>query len=71
MGIGDILLLYTDGVIEARNAAGEFYPLADRLGQWISCACDDLLSAIADDLARHLAAPRADDVAMVAVQRIG
>ncbi|MFE0515816.1 PP2C family protein-serine/threonine phosphatase, partial [Streptomyces sp. NPDC058964] len=27
---GDTLLLYTDGVIEARDAAGRFYPLADR-----------------------------------------
>ncbi|CAG7606964.1 PP2C family protein-serine/threonine phosphatase [Actinacidiphila bryophytorum] len=69
MEIGDILLLYTDGVIEARNAAGEFYPLAERLRRWPSCTCDDLLTAITEDLARHVAAPRGDDVAMVTVQR--
>jgi hypothetical protein len=71
MEVGDILLLYTDGVIEARNAAGEFYPLAERLRQWTSRGCEELLTAITQDLARHLAAPRADDVAMVAVQRTG
>lgn len=70
MDVGDILLLYTDGVVEARNAAGEFYPLAERLRQWTSCACEDLLSVIAADLDRHVASPRGDDVAMVAVQRI-
>lgn len=69
MDVGDILLLYTDGVIEARNAAGEFYPLAERLRRWTSLPFDTLLSAITEDLAHHLAAPRADDVAMVAIQR--
>jgi serine phosphatase RsbU (regulator of sigma subunit) len=28
---GDQILLYTDGVIEARDSAGNFYPLAERL----------------------------------------
>ncbi|QHA07646.1 SpoIIE family protein phosphatase [Streptomyces broussonetiae] len=28
---GDMLLLYTDGVIEARSPTGAFYPLAERL----------------------------------------
>ncbi|WP_158674718.1 PP2C family protein-serine/threonine phosphatase [Streptomyces hoynatensis] len=30
---GDVLLGYTDGVTEARNAEGAFYPLADRIAQ--------------------------------------
>ncbi|MFC9619282.1 PP2C family protein-serine/threonine phosphatase [Streptomyces sp. NPDC056930] len=28
---GEVILLYTDGVSEARNAGGEFYPVLDRL----------------------------------------
>ncbi|MFD4975143.1 hypothetical protein [Streptomyces sp. NPDC058424] len=28
------MLLYTDGVIEARNRSGAFYPLAERLPGW-------------------------------------
>ncbi|MGW2445447.1 SpoIIE family protein phosphatase [Streptomyces sp. NPDC001675] len=31
-----MLLLYTDGVIEARSPTGSFYPLADRVA---SCSC--------------------------------
>lgn len=28
---GDVLLLYTDGVVEARDQAGVFYPMEERL----------------------------------------
>lgn len=31
---GDTLLLFTDGVIEARDRGGDFYPLAERAAQW-------------------------------------
>ncbi|WP_372497065.1 PP2C family protein-serine/threonine phosphatase [Streptomyces shenzhenensis] len=30
-GAGDTLLLYTDGLVEARDAVGAFYPLAERI----------------------------------------
>ncbi|MGW3624015.1 PP2C family protein-serine/threonine phosphatase [Streptomyces sp. NPDC000880] len=30
----DTLLLYTDGVIKARDPDGAFYPLAERVAQW-------------------------------------
>jgi Stage II sporulation protein E (SpoIIE) len=33
IGVGDQLLLYTDGVSEARDAAGRFFPLAERTAQ--------------------------------------
>jgi hypothetical protein len=33
IGVGDQLLLYTDGVSEARDAAGGFFPLAERTAQ--------------------------------------
>jgi hypothetical protein len=33
IGVGDRLLLYTDGVSEARDAAGRFFPLAERTAQ--------------------------------------
>jgi serine phosphatase RsbU (regulator of sigma subunit) len=69
MEVGDILLLYTDGVVEARNTAGEFYPLAERVRTWSDFSGDELLDSITADLALHVSAPRGDDVAMMAVQR--
>jgi len=33
VGVGEALLLYTDGVTEARDAAGRFFPLAERTAQ--------------------------------------
>lgn len=35
---GATLLVFTDGVTEARNAAGTFYPLDTRLGRWAGAA---------------------------------
>jgi hypothetical protein len=70
---GDIVLLYTDGVIETRDAAGAFYPLADRLPDLAARAggLDDLLIAVRDDLQRHAAGRLGDDIAMVAFRRAG
>ncbi|MFD5892940.1 PP2C family protein-serine/threonine phosphatase [Streptomyces sp. NPDC060366] len=64
---GDTLLLYTDGLVEARNAAGEFYPLAERVGHWATRPPAALLDAIQSDLRRH--ALLDDDIAMVTLRR--
>ncbi|MER6627763.1 PP2C family protein-serine/threonine phosphatase [Streptomyces sp. NPDC000987] len=66
---GATLVLYTDGVTEARNPAGDFYPLADRLRDWTGLSPDALLAAVRADLRRHVDGPLTDDVAMVALQR--
>ncbi|MER6037629.1 MULTISPECIES: PP2C family protein-serine/threonine phosphatase [unclassified Streptomyces] len=49
---GDRLLLASDGVWEARNAAGSFYPLPDRLGRLAAAAPAGLPDAVWEDLAR-------------------
>lgn len=67
-GPGDLLLLYTDGVTEARNARGEFYPLADRLADWTALTPPDLLTALRADLTRHAGGRLADDVVVVAIR---
>ncbi|WP_328323967.1 MULTISPECIES: PP2C family protein-serine/threonine phosphatase [unclassified Streptomyces] len=69
-GVGDILLLYTDGVIEARDTAGRFYPLADRIASWAADGPDALLQRLCADLLRHAGGSLGDDAAMVAIERL-
>lgn len=66
---GDLLLLYTDGVSEARDPGGDFYPLAPRFEQHGRLLPDRLLAAINTDLDVHTGGPLADDAAMIAVSR--
>jgi serine phosphatase RsbU (regulator of sigma subunit) len=65
----DTLLLYTDGVIEARAPDGSFYPLADRIGRWSCCSPESLLHHIREDLVAHVGGRLRDDAAMVVIRR--
>ncbi|WP_377267865.1 PP2C family protein-serine/threonine phosphatase [Peterkaempfera sp. SMS 1(5)a] len=68
---GDTLLLYTDGVIEARNAEGIFYPLADRLAAHPGDILPaPLIARILKDLKAYTASDLKDDVALLAVHRL-
>ncbi|NDZ81890.1 serine/threonine-protein phosphatase [Streptomyces sp. SID10853] len=69
-GVGDVLLLYTDGVIEARDAAGRFYPLPDRIASWGTGGPEALLQRLSADLLRHAGGSLGDDAAMVAIERL-
>ncbi|GAB2826295.1 PP2C family protein-serine/threonine phosphatase [Actinoallomurus bryophytorum] len=63
---GDGLLLYTDGFTEARDADGEFFPLARH------AACgepEDLVQRLVDDLAAHVGDRLGDDAALVMLRR--
>jgi Stage II sporulation protein E (SpoIIE) len=69
----DLLLLYTDGVTEARDSRQVFYPLDERLavlGARIQAAASgaDLLELLRDDLLRHKGAPLDDDAALLLVR---
>ncbi|KOV74573.1 MULTISPECIES: PP2C family protein-serine/threonine phosphatase [Streptomyces] len=67
---GDTLLLYTDGVIEARDGSGDFYPLARRMGTAPACEPNGLLRHLRDDLLAHTPGGcLGDDAAMVAIER--
>ncbi|AZM49923.1 serine/threonine-protein phosphatase [Streptomyces sp. WAC 06738] len=64
---GDELLLVTDGVLEARNAAGEFYPLAPR---YAGCLGPDdppaeVLAALNADMRVYCGGELDDDSALV------
>ncbi|MER7986365.1 PP2C family protein-serine/threonine phosphatase [Streptomyces noursei] len=67
---GDLLLLYTDGVIEARNAAGDFYPLSERAGAWSGSSPRYVLRRLREDLLAHTGGRLTDDAAVVAVRRL-
>jgi serine phosphatase RsbU (regulator of sigma subunit) len=66
---GDILLLYTDGVLEARDRDGRFYPFAERVRRWRGNAPDALVRYLRDDLLTHVHQRLSDDAALVAIQR--
>jgi serine phosphatase RsbU (regulator of sigma subunit) len=67
---GDMLVLYTDGVIEARSPAGTFYPLAERLASFLPASCPEaLLHHIHRDLLAHTGGPLDDDAALLVIER--
>ncbi|MBT2493146.1 serine/threonine-protein phosphatase [Streptomyces sp. ISL-96] len=66
---GATLLLYTDGLSEARNATGVFYDPAARLRGRIFSGPEELLDALTDDVRLHTAGAATDDMALLAVGR--
>ncbi|PPS68859.1 MULTISPECIES: PP2C family protein-serine/threonine phosphatase [Streptomyces] len=68
--VGDLLLLYTDGVIEARNADGLFYPFTKRAPAWTKDDPDELLRHLQGDLLSHVHGHLDDDAAVVAIRRL-
>ncbi|SOE59334.1 Stage II sporulation protein E (SpoIIE) [Streptomyces sp. OV198] len=66
---GETLLLYTDGVIEARDPAGGFYPFTERAAQWTDASPETLLHHIRRDLLAHVGGRLDDDAALIAIRR--
>ncbi|MEV8564468.1 SpoIIE family protein phosphatase [Streptomyces sp. NPDC051322] len=64
-GPGDQLLLYTDGVTEARDRAGAFYPLGERHQLLKDPDPEMALETLRRDLVEHTAGPLQDDAAML------
>ncbi|MGW6155049.1 PP2C family protein-serine/threonine phosphatase [Streptomyces sp. NPDC055144] len=70
---GDFLVLYTDGVIEARSPTGAFYPLAERIAAFPSLpggGPDSLLHHIHRDLLAHTGGQLNDDIALLVIERV-
>jgi serine phosphatase RsbU (regulator of sigma subunit) len=82
IGVGDQLLLYTDGVSEARDAAGRFFPLAERTAQALHPASPEpspeqgtgpgtgrphLLDALVASLDAHVGDRVTDDILLLLV----
>ncbi|MGV9302730.1 PP2C family protein-serine/threonine phosphatase [Nonomuraea sp. NPDC003727] len=68
---GDQMLLYTDGVIEARDPEGGFYPLAERAFLLKDDNPEAALEALRLDLVAHVAGPLHDDAAMLLLRPSG
>ncbi|GGW71191.1 hypothetical protein GCM10010503_55740 [Streptomyces lucensis JCM 4490] len=66
---GDTLLLYTDGVVEARDAGGRFYPLAERVARWTEDSPEALIHHLRRDLLGHVGGRLGDDAALIALHR--
>ncbi|MEV6566960.1 PP2C family protein-serine/threonine phosphatase [Streptomyces kronopolitis] len=65
---GDLLLLYTDGVAEARSRDGGFFPLAAWMSQQPPTPPHELLTALHRDLLRYSRGRLDDDIAALAVR---
>ncbi|MES4889626.1 PP2C family protein-serine/threonine phosphatase [Streptomyces sp. NPDC096012] len=65
---GDLLLLYTDGVAEARARDGEFFPLAAWMRRVPPVPPRDLLEALHRDLLHFSRGRLDDDIAALAVR---
>lgn len=68
---GDRLLLYTDGVSEARDRGNEFFPLAhamERIGT--GTTPQEFLEELHQALLRHTEGRLTDDVAMILIDRV-
>ncbi|GAA2831943.1 hypothetical protein GCM10010441_65660 [Kitasatospora paracochleata] len=67
---GQTLVLHTDGVSEARDASGGFYPLPGRLATLESTDPRTVVAFLDRDIRRH-AGPLADDIAVLALSPVG
>ncbi|MEU7103448.1 PP2C family protein-serine/threonine phosphatase [Streptomyces sp. NPDC046215] len=63
------VLACTDGVTEARDPRGGFYPLAERLGTWAALPTPELLAELRADLDAHTGGRLQDDAAVLVMER--
>ncbi|MET7935338.1 SpoIIE family protein phosphatase [Streptomyces sp. NPDC005322] len=66
---GDQLLLYTDGVIEARDEVREYFPLLERVPRHICDEPSRTLAALHDELLAHVGDRLHDDAALLLLRK--
>ncbi|MGW7237937.1 PP2C family protein-serine/threonine phosphatase [Streptomyces sp. NPDC054804] len=67
--VGDQLLLYTDGVTEARDHARAFYPLAEGVARHASEDPAHMLTALHNELLTHVGGRLHDDAALLLLRK--
>ncbi|MFI6643709.1 PP2C family protein-serine/threonine phosphatase [Streptomyces sp. NPDC050504] len=70
-GAWDRLLLYTDGVSDATDAAGTAYPLAECAAPLVDRPLDAFVEEVATDLLRHAGGRLRDDASLLAAELDG
>ncbi|MEU0075362.1 PP2C family protein-serine/threonine phosphatase [Streptomyces sp. NPDC006332] len=66
---GDQLLLYTDGVTEARDRGRAFYPLSEGLARHLSDEPERTLTALHNELLDHVGGRLHDDAALLLIRK--
>ena len=69
LGAGDVIVMHTDGVTEARNQTGEFYG-DDRLAAFLAAGrppAGALVEGLLDEIMRFQSQQPRDDIALVAI----
>jgi serine phosphatase RsbU (regulator of sigma subunit) len=76
LAIGDVIILYTDGIVEARNMAGEMYTL-DRLKKSVELyapqyGSEGIVYHVARDFSRYVEQHvQEDDITLIAIRYVG
>ena len=68
LGPGDRILFYTDGISEARDRSGAFFPLATAAALVTGQDPDLVLDGLSDAVARHVGHELDDDAAMLLLE---
>jgi serine phosphatase RsbU (regulator of sigma subunit)/anti-sigma regulatory factor (Ser/Thr protein kinase) len=71
LAVGDRVLLYTDGIVEARDAQQQFVDLRDVVGPLASGPLDEVLDRVLVSLRRSVGAALGDDLALVVAEYRG
>jgi serine phosphatase RsbU (regulator of sigma subunit) len=66
---GNALLLYTDGVSEARDASGAYFPLSESASAVLREGGEYLLDRLLTSLRAHLGDAQADDILLLLARR--
>ena len=69
MAVGDRILLYTDGLVEARNPSGAFFPFVDHVGVLRGPDLDACLGTLLALLLEHVGGRLEDDLALMLIER--
>lgn len=67
--VGDRLLLCTDGLVEARDAAGHFFPLDRHILELAEGDVEDAMDALVRRILQHVPGELTDDIAIMLAER--